>query len=83
VILRLRASLWEHEAHARADAGEDARIQQAQAEIRRLADLRRRQRAGQGLKPTLKRHEPAAPSRESVDALLQALRESLKRDGAP
>ena len=94
VILRLGAILREHAAQATADAAEEARIRQVQVEIRRLAELRRQQRARglhrsdgrvertnrQGLGSTLKRNEPTAPGRESNDALLQALRESLKRD---
>ncbi len=45
VILRLRAILREHAAQAAADAAEDAHVRQMQAEIRRLAELRRQQRA--------------------------------------
>jgi len=42
---RLRAILREHAAQAAADAAEDAHVRQMQAEIRRLAELRRQQRA--------------------------------------
>jgi hypothetical protein len=75
VVLRLRAIVRQYQEQAVADAAEELQIRRAQAEIRRLAELRRAQAAGPH-PPT----KPTATRREPADVLLRALRESLKRD---
>jgi len=92
-LVRLRAIVRQHAEAEAAASREQVRIGRAQAEIRRLAELRRQRRGGalrklvdrrergngQGAPFTLAGPESAAPRRES-DPLMRALRESLKQD---